>query len=151
MKKVIFVLLIIIISNISIFSQSQERTMYVAVKSADVKSSSGAFAEKRGVVNLGDVVTMIRASGNWAEIRTRTSLSGWVALSSLSSKRVTGTGLSSSAGEIALAGKGFSPETEVEYKKNGLDYAWVDRMETLIIPENELRKFVEDGRLARGQ
>jgi predicted Zn-dependent protease len=49
--------------------------------------------------------------------------------------------------EIALAGKGFSPEIELEYRKNGLDYSSVDMMEILNIDDNDLRKFIDDGRL----
>ena len=151
MKKTIFFLLIVVFCTVSVFSQSQGQTMYVSVKTTDVKSSSGAFADKRGTLNLGDTVTIIRTSGNWAEVRASGSLTGWVSLSGLSSKRITGSGMSSSAGEIALAGKGFSPETEIEYKKGGLDFSGVDRMESINIPDSELQKFVETGRLANGR
>jgi uncharacterized protein YgiM (DUF1202 family) len=132
------------------FSQSAGSTMYVAVKSTDVKSSVGFFAGTLAVLNMGEAVTVNRVNGKWVEVRAR-NLTGWVALSSLSSRRITGTGYSASAGEIALAGKGFSPETEVEYRKNGLDYSEVDKMETIIIPLAELQKFVDEGRLARGE
>jgi hypothetical protein len=151
MKKTVFFMLILgIIGSTFVFSQAQGKTMYVVVKSTDIKSSTGMFANKVGVFNLGDTVTMLRTSGNWAEIRAG-SVTGWVNLSGLSSKRVTGSGGSSSAGEIALAGKGFSPETEVEYRKNGLDYSVVDQMEQITIPANDLRKFIEDGRLVKGK
>jgi uncharacterized protein YgiM (DUF1202 family) len=125
--------------------------MYVAVKNADIKSSTGVFAGKVGALGLGDAVTVVRANGKWVEVKAKDSLSGWVALSNLSSRRVTGSGYSASAGEIALAGKGFSPETEKEYRASGLDYAAVDDMEAINIPTTELQKFVEDGRLAEGK
>ena len=151
MKRLILILLIAILGNMFVFSQSQGQTMYVSVKTTDLKSSTGVFAEKRGALNLGDAITVIRTSGNWVEVRTSNSLTGWVNLSSLSSKRVTGSGISSSAGEIALAGKGFSPDTEIEYKKNGLDFTGVDRMEAINIPVSDLQKFIEDGRLVKGK
>jgi len=151
MKKIVFFMLILgIVGSACVFSQATGRTMYVVVKSTEIKSSTGIFADKVGVLNLGDAVTMLRTSGNWAEIRSG-SISGWVNLSGLSSKRVTGSGGSSSAGEIALAGKGFSPETEVEYRKNGLDYSAVDQMEEITVPAGDLRKFIEDGRLVKGK
>ena len=151
MKKVCLLLPILILGNVLVFSQSQEKTMYVSVKSTDIKSSTGAFADKIGTLNLGDAVTMIRSSGNWAEIRTARAVTGWVSMSSLSSRRVTSTGSSATAGEIALAGKGFSPAVEMEYKKDGLDYSGVDLMERITVSAAELRKFVQDGRLNGGK
>jgi hypothetical protein len=58
-------------------------------------------------------------------------------------------GTSVSQDEIALAGKGFSEEVEKEYRKNNanLDYAWINRMETIRISPRQMENFVEDGRL----
>ena len=151
MKKVICLVSFTFLLTAFVFSQAPGQTMYVVVKTTDIKASTGVFANKVGALNLGDAVTMLRSNGNWAEIRATDSLSGWVSMSSLSSKRVTGSGVSSSAGEIALAGKGFSPETEIEYKKSGLDFSGVDQMEALTIPLNDLEKFITDGRLSKGK
>jgi uncharacterized protein YgiM (DUF1202 family) len=151
MKKSIFIILFFALVSFLVFAQSAGQTMYVSVKTVDLKSSNGVFAEKKGTLNLGEAVTLIRVSGNWAEVRTNNSATGWVNLTSLSSKRIIGSGASSSAGEIALAGKGFSPETEVEYRKDGLNFSAVDLMEAISISINDLLKFIEDGRLAKGK
>jgi uncharacterized protein YgiM (DUF1202 family) len=151
MKRLMLFFLFSSICCAAVFSQSAGSTMYIALKSAEVKSSAGALAGILAVLDLGEAVTVNRVNGKWAEVRARNSLTGWVALSSLSSRRITGTGYSASAGESAWAGKGVSPETEVEYRKNGLDYSEVNKMETIIIPLAELQKFVDEGRLARGE
>ena len=132
------------------FSQSQGRTMFVAVNSAELKASTGFFANTVGTLPLGSTVTVVRESGKWTEIRAG-SLSGWVASASLTPRRVTGQGHSATVGEIALAGKGFSIETEVEYRGNGLDFSEVDSMESLNISKEELLRFITDGRLSRGE
>jgi len=150
MKKLFFLLFVAVLCCGAAFSQSVGRTMYVMVKNTEVKSSTGAFADNVGVLNLGEAVTVAGTNGKWVQIRTN-KISGWVALASLSSRRVTGSANTASAGEIALAGKGFTPETELEYKKNGLDYSGVDNMEKITIPIKDLQKFVEDGRLAKGE
>ncbi|GHV96270.1 hypothetical protein AGMMS50293_25900 [Spirochaetia bacterium] len=124
--------------------------MYVAVKSAALKSSAGFFANTLQSLALGDTVSVLRHSGKWLEVRAG-SVSGWMAATSLSSKRVTGSGYSVSAGEMALAGKGFTPEIEIEYKKSGLDYSGVDVMERLSIPANELLQFINEGSLTKGE
>lgn len=150
MKRLFFVMLIAVLGGAAAFSQAQ-KTMYVVVKSTPVKSSTGFFARTVKTLALGDTVTAVRESGKWTEVRSG-SVSGFVAATSLSSKRVTGSGNSASAGEIALAGKGFSPETEKEFKNvDKLDYSGVDAMERLTVSESDLLKFISDGHLSKGE
>ena len=151
MKKVVFLSLIVAFFCAPVFAQSAGSTMYVAVKTADLKSSTGVFAGNVGTLKLGDTVTLVSTNGKWAQIRTQNSLSGWVAMAALTSKRVASSGTSASAREVALAGKGFNESTEIEYKKSGLNYSVVDQMETINIPGAELLKFIEDGRLSKGE
>ena len=55
------------------------------------------------------------------------------------------------ASEVAMAGKGFSPDMEMEYRKNGLDYSMVDSMERITVPSDDLLRFITEGRLSRGE
>jgi uncharacterized SAM-binding protein YcdF (DUF218 family) len=131
------------------------KTMYVQVKSVAVKASTGFFAGTRGTLQLGDTVTVLQENGKWVEVRStaRSSLSGWMASSSLTTKRiVASSGTSASAGEIALAGKGFNQEVENAYKQNGaLDYKDIDAMEAQTVPDNVLLNFITEGHLAGGE
>jgi hypothetical protein len=64
---------------------------------------------------------------------------------------VAGSTTSASSSEVALAGKGFNQEVENAYKTNGdLNYADVDRTETLTVNEAELYRFLDEGRLSLG-
>jgi hypothetical protein len=128
-------------------------TMYVAVKNASLKDSTGFFSKTLAVLNPGDTVTILRFQGKWAEVRSAGNppLTGWMAAASLSFKRVTSPGRSVSGGELALAGKGFSAEVETAYRQGEtLDYTAIDRMESQQIPPEELLRFLNEGRLARG-
>jgi uncharacterized protein YgiM (DUF1202 family) len=128
-------------------------TMYVAVKTAELRDSTGFFSKTLAVLNLGEAVTVLRVQGKWMEVRSAGNppFTGWMAAASLSSKRVTSSGRSVSGGELALAGKGFSAEVETVYRQGEtLDYTAVDRMEAQKIPAEELLRFLNDGRLARG-
>jgi hypothetical protein len=130
--------------------------MYVAVKSAALKSSTGFFASTRGTLQMGDVVAVLQEKGKWVEVRStaRSSLSGWMASASLTAKRIVASGnsTSASAGELALAGKGFNQEVENAYKQNGaLDYGPIDVMEAQSVPTEELYNFIVEGRLAGGE
>jgi uncharacterized protein YgiM (DUF1202 family) len=152
MKRVFFLLLISMWCQSMVFSQSQGKTMFVTVNSAVLKSSTGFFSRTVGTLALGTAVTVIRESGKWMEVRTGNALSGWIGTASLSSKRIASqSSNSATAGEIALAGKGFTKEVEIEYRKNGLNYSAVDAMENLTIPGEELLRFVNDGRLSKGE
>jgi hypothetical protein len=103
-----------------------------------------------GNLSLGDEVTLISESGKWSRVRSG-NLIGWVTSTSLSARRIVASGTSAAATEISLAGKGFSPEMEMEYRKDGLDYSMVDFMEAITIPREELMGFITDGGLARGE
>jgi hypothetical protein len=50
-----------------------------------------------------------------------------------------------------MAGKGFSPDMEMEYRKSGLDYSMVDSMEQITVPEDDLLRFITEGRLSKGE
>lgn len=130
--------------------------MYVQVKSAPLKSSTGFFARTQGTVYYGDQITVLAVNGKWAQVQPMASRSqsGWVASANLTSKRIIAQGdtRSASARELALAGKGFSEEVERQYKAgNNLNYAPVDYMERLNIPDEALLSFIEEGRLRKGE
>ena len=128
-------------------------TLYVATKTADLKSSTGFFASKRGTLNYGDRVTVLQVNGKYVEVRSASgTLTGWTAVANLSAKQViAGSTTSASSSEVALAGKGFNQEVEDAYKKEGnYDYADVDRTETLTVNEAELYRFLDEGRLSMG-
>ena len=134
-----------------VFSQADRNTRYVAVQSTALKSSAGHFSNNVGNLSLGDAVIFILESGKWSNVRFG-SLTGWVASSNLSTRRiVTSNTASVSISEVVLAGKGFSPEMELEYKKNGLDYSTVDGMERITLSSNDLLKFINEGHLFRGE
>ena len=147
-----FFLLIMIIFTIvpMIFSQSGDNRRYVVVKAASLKITTGFFARSLAELPLGTEVTLLKEEGKWVQVRAG-NLTGWVTSVSLSSRRIVTAGSSATAAEIALAGKGFSPDMEIEYRKNGLDYTVVDSMERMPISSDELLIFITEGRLARGE
>jgi len=122
----------------------------VAVQTVVVKDAAGFFAKDLGSLSLGDAVRLIRDDGKWSNIQAG-SVTGWVASSSLSARRVVASSTAVTASEVAMAGKGFSPDMEMEYKKSGLDYSTVDSMERITVPTNDLLRFVTEGRLSKGE
>lgn len=130
-------------------------TMYVAAKTLDLKSSTGFFAKTTAKLSYGTQVVILQASGSkWRRVcsASNSSISGWTALSNLTTKRVvSGTSSTASAREVALAGKGFNQEVESVYKTKGrLNYADVDRTEAQTVDIDDLYNFIVDGHLLRG-
>ncbi|MDR1129283.1 MAG: hypothetical protein LBL20_08230 [Treponema sp.] len=150
---------ILIIAAAAVYSQSGNRVMYVATKNAELKSSTGFFADTVITLQYGDQVTVVQENGKWMEVRParRPSVSGWILSNSLTSKRIisSGSGTSASADELALAGKGFSEEVEQAYKRRGgasaENYADIDAMEALTVPRQDLYNFLVEGRLNTGE
>jgi hypothetical protein len=155
MKRVILMfVLVLLTAGFAAAQASKGGTMYVAVKTAALKSSTGFFASTKGTLKYGDRVTILQISGKNAEVRSaaNSAVTGWTATANLSSKQiVSGNANTASAKEVALAGKGFNQEVENSYKSKGkANYADVDRVEAVSVSESSLKKFLEDGRLSMG-
>ncbi|MDR1410860.1 MAG: hypothetical protein LBI91_01495 [Spirochaetaceae bacterium] len=150
---------ILISATAALYSQSGNRVMYVATRNAELKSSTGFFADTVITLQYGDQVTVVRENGKWMEVKParRPSVSGWILSNSLTSKRIisSGSGTSASADELALAGKGFSEEVEQAYKRRGgvsaENYAAIDAMEALAVSRQDLYNFLVEGRLNTGE
>ena len=150
MKRFVFILAIILCSISLVFSQTAGTRRYVTARTVTIKNSTGFFARDIGNLSLGDEVTLLRDDGRWSQISAG-DLTGWVSSSILSARRVAASGSGAVVTEVALAGKGFSPDIEITYRQNGLDYSMVDVMGNLRIPSDDLLNFVNAGRLARGE
>ena len=155
MKKLIIALsLVLFIAGFAAAQVARGGTLYVAVKSVPLKSSTWFFAGTKGTLNYGDRVTVLQVNGKWVEVRsvTNSSLSGWTQSANMSAKQiVSGNTGTASAQDIALAGKGFNQEVEDVYKAKGnLNYADVDRTERISVSETDLLRFIEEGHLSKG-
>lgn len=133
-------------------------TMSVAVKEGAVRASASPFGKIVTTLRYGSRVEVGERKGAWVKVSLPGSSGGWMHSSSLSDKRLalqagqeTVRG-GASADELTLAGKGFNAQVEGEYRQRNreLDYRWVDRMEALKIPADELQRFQREGHLGEG-
>jgi SH3-like domain-containing protein len=150
MKRFLFLLILALSAGATVFAQADRSTRYVAVQTAAVKDAAGFFAKDLGNLALGDAVRLINDDGKWSQVQAG-NVTGWVASSSLSARRVVASNTAVTASEVAMAGKGFSPDMEMEYRKSGLDYSMVDSMERITVPADDLLRFINEGRLSRGE
>lgn len=155
MKRFFLLLLLALLVSGALFAQVKIGAgAWVAAKSIPLKSSTWFFATTRGTLVLGDQVTVLQINGNWAEVRSskNSSLSGWTQKANLSERQIVASGASASTSEVALAGKGFSKEVEDSYKTKGeYNYDDVDKVEANSVSQDDLYKFMVDGRLLTGE
>lgn len=129
-------------------------TMSVEVREAVVKSAPNYMSSPVGKLTYGAEVTIKGEEENWYQIE---SPAGWLPKSSLTKHKVAVNpdqkmaGKNVSHDEVALAGKGFNPQVEAQYKKDNGDlaaaYVSVDHVEDLGATDGELKQFQAAGKL----
>lgn len=136
--------------------------MTVAVQKTQVRATLGYLGAIVGLLSYGDRVTVLAqpsgAPKDWLYVLgPDAKLKGWVNASALTAKKVElssksgSVQKSASSGDVALAGKGFNSDVEAEYRsEGGLDYTWVDRMESFVVPSTTVIEFMEEGGLTAG-
>ena len=99
---------------------------------------------------------MLAREQGWARV-SFDGVEGWVHQSAFATKAVNVTAKDATSGvsqeDVAFASKGFDSTVEREYRKGNprADFADVDRMEQLTVPEKALAEFRQAGNLrARG-
>ena len=155
MKKVFALFLLGMFVSSALFAQVRAGSpAWVAVRQAAVRTSTWFFAGTRGNLAMGDQVAVLRLNGNWVEIRSTAnpSLTGWVSIGNLSHRTIVAEGTTTTAREVALAGKGFDRDVENAFRAvEDLNFDDVDRMEAVFVSSDELFRFMNDGRLNTGE
>jgi uncharacterized protein YgiM (DUF1202 family) len=136
-----------------LFSATTE--LSVQVKQAQVRSEPSFLGKVTGTVAYGEKVALIEDKGAWKNVSIR-KIKGWMHESALTTKIIAlqagkadvKTGATGS--ELALAGKGFNPKVEAEFKSKNkqLDYAAIDRMEkTYTFKPGQVQAFLKQGQV----
>jgi hypothetical protein len=130
-------------------------TMSVKTKNAAVRERPSFLGKRLGTVPLASRVEIVAQRGAWYQVVGPGGRPGWMHRNELTAKRVrlsagderVRTG--ATGDEVALATKGFDKVVEEEYKKKNptVSFAWVDRMEQIVIPSERMGTFVEAGGL----
>jgi len=109
-------------------------------------------------VPQGAKVTLIRQEGEWYKVDYQGTV-GWLhrqavpeaapAKVDLSRLIFGGPVAETKSEEVALAGKGFTPEVEAGYRQKnpGLNYAQMDEIESFGVAPAQLEKFIQEGGL----
>ena len=152
MRKMVFGFLLVMFFVGSVWAAS----MNVQVREVDVKSQPNYLSSSVGKLSYGSKVETGEEQGSWVKI---SAPSGWIPKSAVTKNKVAVDADKKFAGkevshdETALAGKGFNPQVEAQYKKENPNmtaaYEKVDWMEKQTVSLPELNAFAAAGKLER--
>lgn len=137
------------------FVSSDGGTMSIQVKTGQVRSTPSFLGPVVQLVSYGDQVSILQRQAGWVEVKTNQGQQGWIHQSALSDKKIVLQGgqgdarVDASGKEITLAGKGFNPDTEKDFKSKHTeaDFASVDRMEKVKLTPAQIQSFLQSGSL----
>ena len=131
-------------------------TVKVKVQKASLFDQPNFFSKTVATLQFGDQLEMEEVVKDWAKVKFGQQR-GYIHQSALTSTKIDMKTMmfssSSSSGasqdEVALAGKGFTPEVEKNYGKahQEMNYALVDEIEHYSVDPNSLRSFIQRGGL----
>ena len=132
------------------------KTMSIQVKKCQLRNKPSFLGKVITTLNYGDEITVKQEKKDWYEvIPVNKKNGGWVHVSALSQKKIVlregskDINTSASSDELALAGKGFNEQVENDFKKKNKDivFTWVDKMEKMIVSQEQKLAFLNDGGL----
>jgi hypothetical protein len=151
MKKVMLLVLFLVPALCLAAEQAK-----VKVQKASLFSQPNFLSKTVASLQFGDPLELEEVVKDWARVRYGQQR-GYVHQSALTSTKVDMKTMMfsspSSSGttqdEVALAGKGFTPEVEKNYGKAHpeMNYALVDEIERYTVDPNSLRSFIQKGGL----
>lgn len=134
----------------------EQKLMSVQVKKGAVRSTPSFLGRIISNLNYGDQVVVKEEKNSWSKIDVPGIYTeAWMHSSALSNKKIvlkpgaSDVEQAASNDELTLAGRGFNQEVEKEFKSQNprMDFTWIDRMELMIVSQNEIQAFVKDGDL----
>lgn len=130
------------------------KPLTVQVREVQVKAAPNYLSGTVGTLGFGAAVEVSGEEGNWYQISQPRGFipknaTGTAKANVDSSQKYAAKGVSND--ETALAGKGFNPQVEQQYKKDNAQlaaaFAQVDRVERMEVPLPTLQQFIAAGKL----
>jgi len=125
----------------------------VQVREARLRQNPSYLGAAGAAVAYGTRVTVLESRGPWRRVQAADGRTGWLHESALTEKTLAlaagdqDVNAGADSDELALAGKGFSPEVEKAFQAENreIDFAWVDRMATGQVSPDQALAFLAAG------
>lgn len=129
------------------------KIMNVQIGKGELRSSPSALSAITASVKYGDKLTVLEEKNKWNRVATADGKEGWIHSSALTKDKIELAAVSqdartgASSGEMALAGKGFTPQVEAQYKAkhSDIDFTWIDKMVKIKVSSKEVLDFLKEG------
>ena len=158
-------LLAMMVSFVTVISMTDAafgETVYVAAKSAQLRSGKTSLDPVVASLKLGEALDVVKRDNRWLQVQTTKGVKGWIYSNNVSESKPAG-----GDNELAALGRNFrrteASAVTASAGARGLDKASesyanrsditqqhrdaVDRMTAYKIPEEELHEFLKAGRL----
>lgn len=131
-------------------------SMCVQVKKSQLRNQPSFMGKIVSELAYGDRVAVQEEKKSWVRVTTaKGNREGWMHLSALTTKEIVlnpgskDVEKAASSDEIALAGKGFNEQVEEKFKQDNknIDFSWIDRMEKIVVSQQEKQSFIREGGL----
>lgn len=130
-------------------------TVVVKIKTTSLRRDPKFTAPIVAAIKAGDALEKIEARDGWIKVKTKTGVIGWLHSTAVETKKLNLQAMDktmktqASAGEVALAAKGFNKQVEDKYRAGNAaaDYATVDAMEKVKPTAAEVEAFMKQGKL----
>jgi hypothetical protein len=144
---------VVLAAGVAIAAPKAGSTVTIRVLSAKVMKTPKFIGAAAGTVSRGEQLVVKEVKGDWYLVDG--AVSGWIHKSSVTEGKVELTSKPGESGgganrdEIELAGRGFTPQVEEQYrsKNPNLDFSHVDLIEKTAVDPTELEAFVVEGQL----
>lgn len=145
-------ILVILLNSLLCLTAAAE-TVQVTTRENALRKECRFFAPVKLKVTLGERLTVKGRKGDWYLVSAR-GVNGCIHKSAVETRSFASAGRGAASGgasadEVSLAGKGFNPQVEADYRKTNreLNYAAVDEIVRITVREDELESFVLKGGL----
>jgi len=145
-----------LVAGVGVAAPKPGDVITVRVLRAKVMKAPRYIGAVASTVSRGDKLTVRETRGLW--YRVEGAASGWIHKSNVIESAVQlsskpGGGVGASSDEVELAGRGFTPQVEQQYRANHpeLDFSHVDAIEQLDVDPETLVEFVTAGDLGGGR
>lgn len=150
-KKAIFFLIFLMIFVGFLLAE----TLMVKVQTTYIRKEPKFYASTIKMLKAGDAMEKVSEEEGWFKVLLPDGTEGWIHSSAVEKKSFSLLAINktlkkdASADEVALASKGFNKQVEQTYRERNkeADFSGVDRMEKIKIDLEQIKKFLQEGKL----
>jgi len=145
---------IILVGVSMLASVAMGATVKVITQEAMIRQDKRFFAPVLIRVPYGEMIQELEREGDWLRVGYR-GKQGWIHISAVQEQKFRFSSLAGERAqettreEVALAGKGFTPEVESAFRNKNpkMRYDLVDQVQTYKVAEQQLQAFIRSGNL----